>query len=92
MTVWKFRVPVSDQDTELSVPKGRIVAVGDGQAFPEGVCFWVEFDRDAPSEPRVFRIFGTGHEVPSDYQHLGTVEGRSSLPLVWHLYERIEAS
>jgi hypothetical protein len=34
-----------------------------------------------------FRVFGTGHEIPDEYEYLGTAP-RTEHNLVWHLFRR----
>ncbi len=37
-------------------------------------------------EPRKFKIYGTGHDIPLREKYLGTFQ---SPPFVWHLFEDI---
>jgi hypothetical protein len=59
-----------------------------GFSDPVRVEFWAECDegREAELAPRIFRVFGTGHDLPEDALWRGTCprlpDGR-----VAHLYE-----
>ena len=82
------------QDHEVMLPVGAKFL--HWQASPDGQFFgplsaWFEVDTDAPLEPRVFTVFGTGHPIPADadelkFVHLAT---RIDDPFVWHLYEKV---
>lgn len=94
--VWKYIVPLTDDDVPLLLPRGgKILEVGHGGIAPNGVAFWYEFEKQdeamsqGNNEERTFRIFGTGHEIPPEYQHVGTVDLHLAIALVWHLYEKI---
>lgn len=86
-TIYKYNIE-SNAPTALELPQGaRVISAG---AQPHGPCVWAEVDTEAPTEKRVFRLYGTGEEmdgVPhaflSTFQ-VGTHEGL----LVFHVYEQ----
>lgn len=62
-TIWKFPLRVADKQT-IEMPAGaQILSV---QSQGETACLWARVDSDAPKEPRVVAIFGTGHAMPED--------------------------
>lgn len=80
MKVLKWHVPVDDQDHRIG--KGKIVLVA-CQYDAASVQVWTEEDAEDEGH-RLVRVFGTGHEVPTEYSHLGSAV---SGPFVWHLYQ-----
>ena len=80
MVVWKF--PLTQAENEVKVPSGtKIVHVG---LQVDTVTIWMEVPVSLRIETRRFQIFGTGHAIPDDATHRGTVmQG----PMVWHVYE-----
>ena len=58
------------------------------------ICLWAEVDTDDKIEDRMFRIFGTGHEIEGDgLDYIGTVHmnhkasALETIHFVWHVYE-----
>lgn len=51
------------------------------------ITLWIEKlkPQDDFDPARMFRIFGTGHEIPPDYKYVGSCIDGS---FVWHVYER----
>jgi hypothetical protein len=49
-------------------------------------CIWAIVDPDVLLVPRIFEIFGTGHQIPGITEgcYVGTSQQR---PFVWHLFE-----
>lgn len=81
--IYKYVLDVKDGDQELKIPhSGRIVHVGKQNSQ---ICLWVEFNGyTLPAQKRYFNVFGTGHHIPSEFGHIGTVQMDS---FVWHVYE-----
>lgn len=85
--VWKYLVTISDNNQQLTIPSGaKLVYVG-----PQGkrIGLWFEVNtNETRREPRIFRVFGTGHPINGgDHtvsSHIGTV---IMVPFVWHVYE-----
>lgn len=82
--VWKFGVFSPSGDVTVDVPRGaeiKATACNGG-----ALSFWAVVDPNAPTEPRRFRIFGTGWSVEPGYTYIGTgFDG----PFVWHLFENV---
>lgn len=80
-TIWKYEICFNGV-TELSMPHfSKIVKFSH---FGGGFYIWACLHPEQPPVDRVFRIFGTGHEIPDGFTYLGsTFEGR----YVWHLFE-----
>lgn len=88
----KWSIPVDDQDhtVEMPTPWAWHIQFADCQYGPESVQFWIEHVVDAKdSYRRIFRVFGTGQEVPPEYHYRKTVTWKGEvLVLVWHLFEK----
>lgn len=84
MKIFKYILEIKDLNC-ISMPRGaEIISC---QAQNEQLCLWARVHPQAKMDDRVFRIYGTGHQLPSywgDHIHLATVQIRS---LVWHVYE-----
>lgn len=84
-TIWKFKFNTTD-NLVIKMPKGsKVLSV---QVQGEQPCMWALVDPDAKKENRKFRIFGTGHLVPSiveDLQFIATYQEQGGA-LVWHLF------
>jgi hypothetical protein len=77
--------PISSQ--EIMVPKGAEILCVHEQF--EEICVWFRCDPNAPKEPRLIGIIGTGHPAPPEEEsrYLGTAsmhEGRS----MFHVFVR----
>lgn len=49
-----------------------------------GLFMWVETYPEVPPIMRIFKVFGTGWEIPPGAQYRGSCEVNS---WIWHLYE-----
>ena len=86
-TIWKFPV-LSTGPCEIEVPEpGMMVHVG-RDPLTGLVAFWAEVESDAPKVARRFLVVGTGHPIPADAAHRGSVVNGD---FVWHLLELPEA-
>jgi hypothetical protein len=84
MKVLKFQVAISDEPTDIALPRGSFFChAGDqqGRLF----TWWVHNDFPLIDSHRI-RVVGTGHEVPrtAGYRFLATVQMQNGL--VWHLF------
>lgn len=69
-TVWKYELKFEPEFT-LMVPLGaKVVHVAMQGNTP---CLWVLVDSDQEQTERQILMVGTGHEVPADVEHLGSV-------------------
>lgn len=80
-TVWKTSVPVDD---EWHYVHGKIVHA-EPQFEPDTVEVWFETPTDHFITSCEVRVYGTGHMVPDDAEHVGSWV---SPELVWHAYAR----
>lgn len=84
MTIWKFKIPITDL-IELEMPKGAQVIHVEGQ----GACgsMWAIVKPTAERVKRQFYLIGTGHNFDKEGKcYMGTfLTGE----FVWHLFEII---
>lgn len=86
--IYKYHVRIDDVQT-IDLPQGAqvlSVQVQDGIPY-----IWACVNPSAKSEPRQFRLYGTGHPIEEDclLKFIGTFQifgGR----LVYHLFEEVE--
>jgi hypothetical protein len=92
--IWK--IPLTDDSgrpravgERLHVPlpgPGRVVHFGvDGN---DRLCAWIEMTPGAASSIVFLHVVGTGHPLPAQSEHCGTVVMRDGL--VWHLRRLID--
>lgn len=84
--IYKYEVPVNDEAMKVQTHAGAKVVLVGHQGMPRLACIWLEADTDSPIEYRWFRVFGTGHQIPPTYEHVGSYQAP---PFVWHIYERV---
>ena len=79
--IYKFEIRPG---SETLLPRGaKVIHVGMQGLIP---CVWAIVDPSARMD-KEYRVFGTGHEVPDGWRHVGTW---LDAPFVWHLFERCE--
>lgn len=81
--VLKWTVPVDDDEHKIGAGPVALVACQHGS---DTVQVWTEEEHGSSASfenARNVRVYGTGHLVPVEWEHLGSViVGR----FVWHLY------
>lgn len=86
MVIWKYILENPEQ--EIVMPRhARILTV---QMQNSQVCLWARVDSDKayPREVRQFKLYGTGHTIPSISQkYIGTVQFQG---MGWHLFEKFK--
>lgn len=86
-TIWKFELP-EDDIIPVQMPMGAKIL--SAKAIDGRIFVWAEVEDDAPSEERLFEVFGTGHPMVSE---MGTerefVQTVFMGWLVFHVYERL---
>ena len=83
--IYKYQV-FENLPFELDLPAGsRVVHVGLQQDNPQ---MWVEGDNEQPQEKHTFMIFGTGWDIPPQWQYISTYLSPGQ-NFVWHLYEKV---
>lgn len=80
--IYRYEVPVDDRWHPLQLT-GPIVHVDCRN--PRFVEVWA-IHTDSPPVTRSFRVYGTGHPLPSGAQYVGTALAPGG-QLVWHLIE-----
>lgn len=86
--IYKYPLQVTDkQEIELPLTATVLSVQADG----DKLFFWALVDINEKTKPRVFRVIGTGHDIP-DFKflhYLGTVQTHGG-SLVWHVCESYE--
>ncbi|MEU3613498.1 hypothetical protein ABZ725_14440 [Streptomyces sp. NPDC006872] len=80
--IYRYEVPVDDRWHPLQL-SGRIVHVGCRNM--RAVEVWA-LHADGAQTVRSFRVYGSGHPLPPDVEHVGTAIAPGG-QLVWHLIE-----
>lgn len=83
--IWKFALEITDLQ-ELKMPHAAVLL--DVQVQHGVVCLWALCEINALPTTRAFRIFGTGHAVPSEIgAYVGTFQWEDAL--VFHVFEAL---
>ena len=86
MKIFKYELDITDKQ-HRSMPLGaRVLSV---QMQHNKIMVWAVVDPDAVYVPRTFHMYGTGHDVPDDYEkykYLATVQNASG-DFVLHVFE-----
>lgn len=81
-TIWKYEIAIADEQV-IQMPGGaEILTVQVQHGTP---CIWAIVDSDNASNPRRFRMYGTGHKVDETGTYVGTFHIRNGT-LVFHLF------
>lgn len=85
-TIYKYPLALTDDIQIIIMPGGaEILHVGvQGENLVPRICLWAYIDPGAETQPRTFRVFGTGHDLPTKHEYVGTVQMGS---YVWHIFE-----
>lgn len=93
-TIWNYVVPVDDKgrkhlchDTVLPMVE---VAWDEPTASPAmmfALRFWTMHEDNEDTHNWEFRVFGTGHPIPDNFEYVGTAP-RTASNLIWHLFRR----
>ena len=90
-TIWKYPIhPAFECSVDL--PRGAQFLDVQVQGVNQ-FCLWFLVDTEQPAEPRKFKVYGTGHELPVDPgEYLGTTQMAGG-SLVFHAFEcpRVQA-
>ncbi len=84
-TIYKYSLDLS-RGQQIEMPgRARILHFGNQKEVP---TIWVEVWPEYCEHSRSFTIVGTGQEVPTDSEYIGSaLFGNGSF--VWHLYEEL---
>lgn len=87
ITIYKYSSPVMDE-VAIAVPKGADLL--DVQDQYDQLAFWFMVDSTAPTVPRTYLVYGTGHQVRvgSTGAYVTTVQQFNG-QLVWHIFEKV---
>lgn len=85
-TIWKYPLMPTEEQV-IDMPGNARILYVDNQG--EFVTLWAMVEPDAASEPRKFRIVGTGHDADPDLPYIGSCQLHKG-SLVWHVFEVIE--
>lgn len=81
-TIWKYTLDLAGSQT-IRMPRGAEILSVAVQA--NEFRLWALCDPEAPIEPRVILVHGTGHPITDSLgRHIGTVIDGS---FVWHVFE-----
>ena len=81
-TVWKFAIPILDE-FEIAMPRdAEPLFVGTQNDEPQ---LWARVVPERASEPRKFKLRGTGHPVDMDCEYIGSFMLHGGT-LVFHLF------
>jgi hypothetical protein len=92
-TIFKYQPGFSDRIEIMTHESAELLSVQSqpGRDPWHTLTFWFLVDTDKPIVPRVFRVYGTGHEIDlsvKDMIHVGSVQEMNG-KLVWHCFESI---
>jgi hypothetical protein len=87
--IWKFPIPLG-VITGVEVDPGASVKHVDADPASGHPAVWIEVDTDADKTERLFRVFGTGHEIEAGWEHRGSFVEHGGY--VWHIYELARAA
>lgn len=83
-SIWKFVIGEIDMCKSILAPENAEELSVQWQS-DIGIVVWAMCDTEARKEPRVYRVVGTGWEIPSDARrYIGTVQAPGGL--VWHVF------
>lgn len=102
LTIHKYKIGESgllQPRVVVDMPRDAEILCADFQGTD--ICVWakvvVNDHEDTQMFPRVFRIFGTGHEIPEEIDdqlvHVSTVQDVISVDgqkFVWHIFLEVE--
>ena len=81
--VWKFPLAGGGETKILMPPNTKVVHFDMQFKQPH---LWAVISSGKEWEERMFRIFGTGDDVPADWAYVATC---LDPPFVWHLFEKM---
>lgn len=89
MSIKIFKYPIPNYQgraARVELPEGSDVLRFARDPNGQGLAIWALVSPDAPTVPRDFEVFGTGHEIGNmtNKRYIGTCDDG---PFVWHLIE-----
>ena len=89
--IWKYEIRAITDVVELSMPVGaEVLTVQVQRGMP---CIWARVNPAAPRVLRMFRIVGTGYDLPVPpwpcrLEYMGTFQMHDG-NFVWHVFQEI---
>jgi len=88
--IWKFNVNINADVLKIKMPKNaKILSLQMQNNVP---FMWAMVNTENPTESRYFELFATGQPInimDTEINYIGTFQFNGSMPLVFHLFERI---
>ena len=89
-TIWKFNLKATDTQT-IEMPAGAVVLTVQVQNGTP--CLWAMVDPEESASKRIFKTFGTGHQIDNSRNvpllFVGTYQLLDG-NLVFHVFEYVE--
>lgn len=92
--VLRYSVAVRDGVQQVYMPVNSKIVYVDSKTLGF-IDIWAECDsEEAATKVHNYEVYGTGHNIAENAEHVGTVMNRSTdhdglmATAVWHLYER----
>ncbi len=85
--IYKYVLETTDSQYVNMPAEAEVLCVQTQHGTP---CIWARVDPDAPTHPRRFLVFGTGHEItgyPGRYVGTYQIDGGA---LIFHVYEECQ--
>ena len=85
--VYKYPIPIADQEVTIQFPKGYEIRAFGHQSDPATVLVWAEVDADEEElVEQTFFVVGTGHDIERDDLEFCATVNIWMVGLVWHVY------
>jgi len=86
--IYKYTIEIGSESLTLRLSEGSKFL----SAFAQHsiICLWFEQETTNDIQERYFKIYGTGHEMESESDHIHnylTTFPMANGALIWHLYE-----
>jgi tagatose-1,6-bisphosphate aldolase non-catalytic subunit AgaZ/GatZ len=91
--MFRYEVPLDDKAHHIDLSRGVQIAPTAEVTVSEvdrtaRLSFWAEHDGDRAADARLFRVFGTGHQIPPGATWRATAPRIRGM--VFHLYEVLD--
>jgi hypothetical protein len=84
MVIHKFELPLRGGKQTILLPRGAKVLSAQNQH--EKIMLWIKSDPTAEKVPCMFSVVATGHDIPENSRHVGTVQLRGG-GFIAHLFQ-----
>lgn len=89
MVIWRYEISIIEASSIILPESAKVVHAGFDERTPlQHLTLWILRIAEPKGEkrPRRFEVYGTGHTIPDDREHVGTVPAG---PFVWHVLEAL---